>query len=78
MCRSPADEAGAFGASLYDDATREGVPTTAFNASGYGVPTAVADLRDGEIVLDLGSGAGADVLISARRVSPSGRATGLE
>jgi arsenite methyltransferase len=45
---------------------------------GCGVPTAVADLRDGEVVLDLGSGAGADVLISARRVAPSGRAIGLD
>jgi ubiquinone/menaquinone biosynthesis C-methylase UbiE len=42
------------------------------------VPTAVADLRDGETVLDLGSGAGTDVLISARRVSPGGRAIGLD
>ena len=45
---------------------------------GCGVPTAVADLRDGDVVLDLGSGAGADVLISARRVAPSGRAIGLD
>jgi arsenite methyltransferase len=55
------------------------VPAAAIAASlGCGVPTAVADLRDGEIVLDLGSGAGADVLISARRVAPSGRAIGLD
>jgi arsenite methyltransferase len=45
---------------------------------GCGVPTAVADLHEGETVLDLGSGAGADVLISARRVGPSGRAYGLD
>ena len=45
---------------------------------GCGVPTAVADLHEGETVLDLGSGAGADVLISARRVGPSGRAIGLD
>ncbi len=45
---------------------------------GCGVPTAVADLHDGETVLDLGSGAGADVLISARRVAPNGRAIGLD
>jgi arsenite methyltransferase len=45
---------------------------------GCGVPTAVADLHPGEIVLDLGSGAGADVLASARRVGPSGRAIGLD
>ena len=42
------------------------------------MPTAVADLRDGDVVLDLGSGAGADVLTSARRVAPSGRAIGLD
>jgi len=45
---------------------------------GCGVPTAVADLHPGETVLDLGSGAGADVLISARRVAPGGRAIGLD
>ena len=45
---------------------------------GCGVPTAVADLKQGEVVLDLGSGAGADVLISARRVGPSGKAIGLD
>jgi SAM-dependent methyltransferase len=45
---------------------------------GCGVPTAVADLQEGETVLDLGSGAGADVLISARRVGPTGRAIGLD
>jgi SAM-dependent methyltransferase len=76
---SPADETGVFGASLYDETSRENVPDAAVNASlGCGVPTAVADLSDGEIVLDLGSGAGADVLISARRVAPSGKAIGLD
>ena len=51
----------------------------AVNASlGCGVPTAVADLHEGETVLDLGSGAGADVLISARRVGPTGKAIGLD
>ena len=45
---------------------------------GCGVPTAVAELHEGETVLDLGSGAGADVLISARRVGPTGRAIGLD
>jgi arsenite methyltransferase len=76
---SPADETGVFGASLYDKASREQVPKAAVNASlGCGVPTAVAELRDGETVLDLGSGAGADVLISARRVAPTGRAIGLD
>ncbi len=78
-CCSPADETGVFGARLYDEADREDVPDAAVSASlGCGVPTAVADLRDGETVLDLGSGAGADVLISARRVAPTGRAIGLD
>jgi ubiquinone/menaquinone biosynthesis C-methylase UbiE len=68
-----------FGGSLYDEASREDVPGAAVEASlGCGVPTAVADLHDGETVLDLGSGGGADVLISARRVAPSGRAIGLD
>ena len=78
-CCSPADETGVFGGSLYEEATREGVPDAAVNASlGCGVPTAVAALHDGDVVLDLGSGAGADVLISARRVAPSGRVIGLD
>ena len=55
------------------------MPEAAVNASlGCGVPTAVADLHAGETVLDLGSGAGADVLISARRVGAAGRAIGLD
>jgi len=66
-----------FGGSLYD--AEQGADATAVAASlGCGVPTAVADLNDGDVVLDLGSGAGADVLISARRVAPSGRAIGLD
>jgi arsenite methyltransferase len=68
-----------FGATLYQEADQDGVPEAAVNASlGCGVPTAVADLHEGETVLDLGSGAGADVLISAGRVGPSGRAIGLD
>ena len=67
-----------FGVALYDD-EGDAAPRAAVEASlGCGVPTAVADLHDGETVLDLGSGAGADVLISARRVAPSGRAIGLD
>jgi len=67
-----------FGGTLYE-AEGDGAPTAAVEASlGCGVPTAVADLHEGETVLDLGSGAGADVLISARRVGPSGRAIGLD
>ncbi len=67
-----------WGAALYgDDATD--APAEAVAASlGCGVPTAVADLQEGETVLDLGSGAGADVLISARRVGPTGRAIGID
>jgi arsenite methyltransferase len=69
---------GVFGSALYG-ADAEGAPSSAVEASlGCGVPTAVADLREGETVLDLGSGAGADVLISARRVGASGRAIGLD
>jgi SAM-dependent methyltransferase len=76
---SPADATGVFGAGLYDEASREAVPDAAVSASlGCGVPTAVADLHPGETVLDLGSGAGADVLISARRVGTDGKAIGLD
>jgi arsenite methyltransferase len=74
-----ADDAHVFGASLYDDNETEGATSGAVQASlGCGVPTAVADLHEGETVLDLGSGAGADVLISAGRVGPTGRAIGLD
>jgi ubiquinone/menaquinone biosynthesis C-methylase UbiE len=68
-----------FGNSLYDASETEGATATAVSASlGCGVPTAVADLHEGETVLDLGSGAGADVLISARRVGSTGKAYGLD
>ena len=64
-----------FGSSLYDgEETAPGVEASL----GCGVPTAVADLHEGETVLDLGSGAGGDVLISAKRVGPTGRAIGLD
>ena len=67
-----------FGAVLYGEEAGD-TPAGAVNASlGCGLPTAVADLDEGETVLDLGSGAGADVLISARRVGPAGRAIGLD
>ncbi len=66
-----------FGAAAYDDAA--GVPDAALGASlGCGNPVAVADLRPGETVLDLGSGGGLDVLLSARRVGPAGVAYGLD
>jgi arsenite methyltransferase len=72
-----ADGNEVFGGSLYDGV--EGAGEALVRASlGCGVPTAVADLRDGDVVFDLGSGAGADVLISARRVAPGGRAIGLD
>jgi arsenite methyltransferase len=68
-----------FGAALYDGDESAGATAAALHASlGCGVPTAVADLHEGETVLDLGSGAGADVLISARRVEPTGKAIGLD
>ncbi len=77
-CGSPS-RTGVWGAQLYDEASRQDVPDDAMSASlGCGVPTAVAELRDGEVVLDLGSGSGADALISARRVGPTGRAIGLD
>jgi len=69
---------GVFGASLYEDEQTPDAPQAVAASLGCGVPTAVADLHEGETVLDLGSGAGADVLISARRVGPSGKAIGLD
>jgi len=74
---TPTADGVAFGSVLYQRETT-GEAAAALRASlGCGVPTAVADLRPGEMVLDLGSGAGADVLISARRVAPTGKAIGL-
>ena len=68
-----------FGATLYEDADRGELPDAAKLASlGCGNPTAVADLGRGETVLDLGSGGGIDVLLSARRVGPTGKAYGLD
>ena len=78
---STTDAVGAqvFGAVLYDGAETKGATAAAVEASlGCGVPTAVADLHEGETVLDLGSGAGADVLISAKRVGSTGKAIGLD
>jgi arsenite methyltransferase len=69
----------AFGASLYPSLERDALPNDAKLASlGCGNPTAVADLQEGEVVLDLGSGGGIDVLLSARRVGPTGKAYGLD
>jgi arsenite methyltransferase len=70
-------EADCFGAGLYD--TLEGLPDAAALASiGCGNPIAVVDLHPGEVVLDLGSGGGIDVLLSARRVGPTGTAYGVD
>ena len=74
-CCGPAD----FGSALYADQDRGDLPEQAVLASlGCGNPAAVADLREGEAVLDLGSGGGIDVLLSARRVGPTGKAYGLD
>jgi SAM-dependent methyltransferase len=68
-----------FGARLYTLGEQNELPSTALLASlGCGNPTAVADLHAGETVLDLGSGGGIDVLLSAKRVGPSGKAYGLD
>ncbi len=74
------DASGAqvFGDALYDPEEAMGAANAVGASLGCGVPTAVADLHEGETVLDLGSGAGADVLISARRVGATGRAIGLD
>jgi ubiquinone/menaquinone biosynthesis C-methylase UbiE len=69
----------AFGAGLYDAGDRDALPDAAKLASlGCGNPTAVAELHEGETVLDLGSGGGIDVLLSARRVGPTGKAYGVD
>jgi arsenite methyltransferase len=71
--------AEAFGSQLYSIEERGALPDPAKLASlGCGNPTAVAELSEGEAVLDLGSGGGIDVLLSARRVGPSGKAFGLD
>ena len=68
-----------FGPSGYGREELGQVPELAANASlGCGNPTAVAELAEGEIVLDLGSGGGIDVILSARRVAPTGKAYGLD
>jgi SAM-dependent methyltransferase len=78
-CCSSTPSGDVFGAQLYDPADRDSMPDAATLASlGCGNPTAVAELRKGETVLDLGSGGGIDVLLSARRVGPTGRAIGLD
>jgi len=74
-----AEAVGGFSTGLYRDGETDGLPEEAVLASlGCGNPIAVADLREGERVLDLGSGGGIDVLLSARRVGPSGFAYGID
>ena len=78
-CGAATAEEPGFGAELYATLDRDLLPDTALLASlGCGNPTAVADLGPGETVLDLGSGGGIDVLLSAKRVGPSGKAYGLD
>jgi arsenite methyltransferase len=76
---SAADAVGGFSEDLYREGETDGLPQEAVLASlGCGNPIAVADLHEGERVLDLGSGGGIDVLLSARRVGPSGFAYGVD
>jgi SAM-dependent methyltransferase len=82
-CCGPGSAAGpgdpVFGPGLYDPEQLDPLPADAVAASlGCGNPTAMAELRPGEVVLDLGSGGGIDVLLSAQRVGPSGIAYGLD
>jgi arsenite methyltransferase len=78
-CGCGAGDVATFGSELYSVLERSELPGAAVLASlGCGNPVAVADLRPGEVVLDLGSGGGIDVLLSARRVGPAGKAYGLD
>jgi arsenite methyltransferase len=80
-CGSPAGTGAAdpITSNLYTSDQTSGLPTYAVLASlGCGNPTALAELKEGEVVLDLGSGGGIDVLLSARRVGPTGKAYGLD
>ena len=78
-CEDPEGLEPGLGRALYDAEQRGELPEAAVLASlGCGNPTAVAELREGETVLDLGSGGGIDVILSARRVGPTGTAYGLD
>lgn len=78
-CNPGGNTEGLIGASLYGQDEARALPGAALAASlGCGNPTLLADLQPGQIVLDLGSGGGTDVLLSARRVAPSGKAYGLD
>src|SRR5690242_631923 len=79
-CETPASESrDPITSELYDESQKSGVPEKAILASlGCGNPTALVELKAGETVLDLGSGGGIDVLLSAKRVGPAGKAYGLD
>ena len=78
-CGSATDAYDPITSNLYDEGEKAGVPAEALLASlGCGNPTALAQLNAGETVLDLGSGGGIDVLLSAKRVGPSGKVYGLD
>lgn len=78
-CGTPGDVTDVITGGLYRPEEVEGLPADAVAATfGCGNPTALAQLHEGEVVLDLGSGAGLDVLLSARRVGPAGKAYGLD
>jgi len=78
-CGSSTEAYDPITSNLYDEGEKAGVPAEALLASlGCGNPTALAQLNEGETVLDLGSGGGIDVLLSAKRVGPSGKAYGLD
>ncbi len=78
-CCGKSEASDPITSNLYDQAQLQGLPQEAILASlGCGNPTALANLKPGETVLDLGSGGGIDVLLSARRVGPSGKAYGLD
>ncbi|MDQ3876264.1 MAG: arsenite methyltransferase, partial [Actinomycetota bacterium] len=78
-CADGESDAAKFGEALYHAEQRGELPEAATLASlGCGNPTAVAELREGEVVLDLGSGGGIDVILSAKRVGPTGVAYGLD
>jgi arsenite methyltransferase len=78
-CGSTTEAWDPITANLYEEGQTAGLPAEALLASlGCGNPTALAELREGETVLDLGSGGGIDVLLSAKRVGPTGKAYGLD
>jgi arsenite methyltransferase len=78
-CADGESDAATFGEALYDAEQRGALPEAATLASlGCGNPTAIAELHEGERVLDLGSGGGIDVILSAKRVGPTGLAYGLD